>query len=111
MCRLDSRLRGNERNSESLRSGVVAEIAAERVGLLHQRGARHDFENLPEVLLALHLLGRLTLDDDHRPYELVVFLAEVHLADSGLELLALRVGLDDVRWIEAAGILHHARPD
>src|SRR5262249_4115016 len=51
-------------------SGVVAEIAAEGVRLLHQRLARHDLEDLPEVLLVLHVLGCLALDDDHRTDEL-----------------------------------------
>ena len=81
-------------------SGVVAELAAEGVGLLHQRLARNDFEDLPVVLLVLHVLGRLALDDDDRADELVVFLAEVDLADGRVELLALLVLLDDVRRIE-----------
>src|SRR5262245_26350363 len=45
-------------------SGVVAEIAAERVRLLHQRGARHDFEDLPEVLFVLHGARLLAAHDD-----------------------------------------------
>ena len=66
-------------------SGVVAELAAERVRLLHQRLARHDFEDLPVVLLVLHVLRRLALDDDDRADELVVFRAEVapHPRSSG----------------------------
>src|SRR5690349_12077904 len=66
--------------------GVVAEVAAERVGLLHESRARNDLEDGPEVLLVLHLGRLLALDDDDRPHELVVFLAEVHLAHGGLDL-------------------------
>src|SRR6201995_5908938 len=40
-------------------SGVVAEAAAECVRLLHQRLARKNLKNLPEVLLVLHVLRRL----------------------------------------------------
>src|SRR5215813_11049109 len=81
-------------------SGIVAEVAAEGVRFLHQRRARHDLEDLPVVLLVLHVLGCLALDDDHRTDELVVFLAEIDLADGRVELLALLVLLDDVRRIE-----------
>src|SRR5262249_26125021 len=70
-------------------SGVVAEIAAEGVRLLHQRLARHHLEDVPEVLLVLHVLGCLALDDDHRTDELVVFFPEIDLADGRVELLAL----------------------
>src|ERR1044072_4890468 len=45
------------------KSGVVAEVATEGVRLLHQRRARHDLEDLPVVLLVLHVLRRLALDD------------------------------------------------
>jgi hypothetical protein len=63
------------------RSGVGAEIAAERVRLLHQPGTRHDLDNVVVVLLILHILRRLAPDDDHRPHELVVFCAEIDFAD------------------------------
>src|SRR5690348_138164 len=66
------------------RLGVVAELAAERVRLLHERGARDDLEDGPEVFLVLHLGRLLALHDDHRADELVVLLAEVHLAHRGL---------------------------
>src|ERR1043165_4336714 len=62
-------------------SGVVAEVAAESVGFLHQRRTRHDLDHFPVVLVVLHVLGRLALDDDDRADELVVLLAEVDLAD------------------------------
>src|SRR5215475_5561474 len=81
-------------------SGVVAEVTAERVRFLHQRGARHHLEDLPVVLLVLHVLGRLAPDEDHRTDELVVFLAEIDLADGRVESLSLLVLLDDVRRIE-----------
>src|ERR1041385_4350475 len=45
-------------------SGVVAEIAAERVWLLHQRRAWQHVEDLPEVLLVFHVFRRLALDDE-----------------------------------------------
>jgi hypothetical protein len=61
-------------------SGVVAEIAAECVRLLHQRLARHHFEDLPVFLLVLHVLWLFAADDNHRADQLVVFLAEVNLA-------------------------------
>src|SRR5690348_11164797 len=51
-------------------SGVIAELAAERVRLLHQRRPGENLEDLPEVLLVLHVLGRLALDDDDRADEL-----------------------------------------
>src|SRR6185503_17384120 len=92
-------------------SGVVAGLAAERVGLLHHLVARHDVGDLPVVLLVLHRLGILALDDDDRTDELVVFGTEVHVADEGREGLALLVGLDDVGRIEGARLLDHAGPD
>src|SRR6476659_3571305 len=45
-------------------SGGTAEIAAERVGLLHQAFARHDLDHVVVVFLALHVLLHLALDDD-----------------------------------------------
>src|SRR5262249_22867737 len=47
-------------------SGVVAEIAAERVRLLHQRLARRNLEYLPVVLFVLHVARLLAADDDDR---------------------------------------------
>src|SRR5574340_455855 len=44
------------------RSGVVAELAAERVGLLHHARTRNDFEDLPVVLVVLHVLLGLAAD-------------------------------------------------
>src|SRR5215469_4484073 len=55
--------------------GVVAEVAAERVGLLHERRAGDDLGDFPEVLLVAHLLRRLAAHDHHRTHQLVVFLA------------------------------------
>src|SRR5690348_12177619 len=75
------------------RSGVVAQLAAELVRLLHERRPRDDLHHRPEVLLVLHLGLLLALHDDHRAHQLVVFLAEVHLADGRLQLAALLVGL------------------
>src|SRR5678810_319287 len=72
-------------------SGVLAELAAELVGLLHQAGARDDLHNVVEILLALHLLLHLALDDDHRPDELVIFGAVVRVADQRRDRLALLV--------------------
>src|SRR6185369_6863973 len=74
---------------------VVAELAAERIGLLHERRAGHDLGHLPEVLLVAHLLRRLAAHDDHRAHQLVVLLAEVHLAHHRLELAPRFIGLDD----------------
>src|SRR4026209_1413528 len=71
-----------------LRSCGVAELAPERVRLLHERSARHHLGHLPEVLLVPHLLRRLAAHDDHRPHELVVLLAEIDLAHHRLELAA-----------------------
>src|SRR5436305_14694078 len=68
------------------RSGVAAELAPEGVRLLHQRLAGDDFDDLPEVLLVLHVPRRLAAHDHHRPHELVVLLAEIDLANRRLEL-------------------------
>src|SRR6185437_3223384 len=73
------------------RSGVVAQLAAELVRLLHERRARHDLLDVPVIVLVLHVGGLLALHDDHRAHELVVLLAEVHLAHGGLELAPLLV--------------------
>src|SRR6185503_9594510 len=86
------------------RSGVVAELAAERVRLLHHAGTRDDFDHVVVVLLALHVLLHLALDDDHGPDALVVLGAIVHVADQRRDRLALLVGLDDRRRIEGAGL-------
>src|SRR5262245_61890062 len=43
------RAQGRDREGVRSGSGVAAEIAAEGVGLLHQRRARHDLEHLPVV--------------------------------------------------------------
>src|SRR5262249_38030705 len=71
-----------------VRSSVIAEGAAEGVRFLHKRRARHHLKNLPVVLFVCHLFGCLAFDEDHRTDELVVFLAEVDLADRRVELLA-----------------------
>src|ERR1700733_5326165 len=59
---------GAEAGSQAL--SIVAEVAAERIGLLHELGTRHDFQHVPEVFLVLHVGGLLALHDDHRPHEL-----------------------------------------
>src|ERR1700760_4594804 len=87
------------------RSGVVAELAAERVRLLHQAFAGDDFHHVVIVFLALHLFFHLALHDDDRTDALMVFLAVVHVADKGWQRLFLFVGLDHVRRIEAARLL------
>src|SRR6185312_15867708 len=65
------------------RLDVVAEVAAERVGLLHQRSSRDDLNDLPEVFLVLHVLLRLAFDNDDRTDALVVFRTIMHVADEG----------------------------
>src|SRR5690349_14958488 len=75
------------------RSGVVAELAAERVRLLHQVVGRDDLDHLVVVLLALHILLHLAPDDDHGPDALVVLRAIVHIADHRRDGLALLIGL------------------
>src|SRR5690349_16777482 len=84
------------------RSGVVAQFAAEGVGLLHQAGAGNHFDDVVVVFLALHVLLHLALDDEHRADALVILGAIVHVADQRRDRLALLVGLDDVGWIERA---------
>src|SRR5215469_8847342 len=42
---------------------IASQVAAERVGLLHQRLARHHLGDLPVVLLVLHVFRRLAFDD------------------------------------------------
>src|SRR6185437_9078591 len=90
--------------------GIRTQIATERVWTLHQRRARDDLDDVVEVFLVLHVFRRFAPDDDHRPYELVVFLAEIDFTDGRLDLAALLVGFDDVRRVESAGILHGLRP-
>src|SRR5215472_12313399 len=67
---------------------IVTQVAAKRIRLLHERRAGHDLEHVPEVFLVLHVGRLLALHDDHRTHELVVFLAEVHLAHRRLDLAA-----------------------
>src|SRR5665213_2005033 len=86
-------------------SGVVPELAAEGVRLLHQSIAGHDLDHVVIVFLALHVLFHLALDDDHGADALVVLGAVVHIADEGRDRFALLIGLDDIRRIEAAGLL------
>src|SRR5581483_8247926 len=66
---------------DTKRLGVVAKVAAERVGLLHQRSAWNDLNDFPEVFLVLHVLGLLAADDDDRTDALMVFRPVVHVAD------------------------------
>src|SRR5690242_7131757 len=105
------RERGSAGTAPAPCSGVFAEMAAERVRLLHQRLARDDLGDLPEVFLVLHVLRRLAFDDDDRADELMVCGAEFHVADHGREGLALLVLLDHVGRVERAGALDHAGPD
>ena len=70
--------------------GIVAELAAEGVGLLHEVFAGHDLDNFVVIFLALHVLFQLTLDDDHRTDALVVFLPVAEplvsaLAEGGMD--------------------------
>src|SRR5437868_14707193 len=67
------------------RSGVIAEVAAEGVGLLHERPAGHDLGYFPKVLLVAHLLRCLAAHDDDRPHQLVILLAVIVLARHPLE--------------------------
>src|SRR5947209_8029596 len=53
-------------------SGVVPELAAERIGRLHQWLSWQDFGHVPEVLLVLHVARLLAANDDDRPDQLVV---------------------------------------
>src|SRR6476646_10915094 len=66
-------------SSSPAASGVFAEVAAERVGLLHQGLPRNDLKDLPEVLLVLHVARLLAPHDDDRPDELVILGAEMHV--------------------------------
>src|ERR1044071_2282363 len=63
------------------RSAVVAELAAERVRLLHQALARDDLDHVVEVLLALHVLLHLAADDDDGADALVVLRTVLHVAE------------------------------
>src|SRR6185312_9841242 len=92
------------------RLGVVAEVAAKRVRLLHQALAGNDFNHVVIVFLVLHVLLQLALDDDDRANALVVFLAVVHVAHQRRNGLALFIGLDHVGRVETAGLLAHPRP-
>src|SRR6187402_1159768 len=83
-------------------SGVVAQLAAEGVRFLHQWLARQHLEDLPVILLALHVGGLLAAHDDDRADELMVFGPEMDLADGRLDLRAALVDLDDSRRIEGA---------
>src|SRR5262245_57215527 len=84
------------------RSGVIAEVAAERVGLLHQRLAWHDLEDLPVVFLVLHVARLLAADDHDGANQLMIFLAEMHVTDGRREGFTFLILLDDVRRIEGA---------
>src|SRR4051794_20118438 len=53
-------------------SGGIAEIAAERIRLLHQAFARHDLDHVVVVFLALHVLLQLAPDNDDGADALVV---------------------------------------
>src|SRR5215472_14569482 len=75
-------------------SSVVAEIAAKRVGFLHQAFAGDDLDDVVIVLLVLHVLFHLALHDDDRTDALMIFLAVVHVADKGGQRFALLIGLD-----------------
>src|SRR5689334_18735883 len=77
--RLDQ-VMANPARSRWERSGVAAQLAAERVRLLHQRLAGDDFDDVVEVLLVFHVGGLFAAHDDHRSHQLVVFLAEIDLA-------------------------------
>src|SRR5689334_16349218 len=92
------------------RSAVLAELAAERVRLLHQVVGRDDLDDLVVVLLALHVLLLHAAHDNDRADALVVLRAVVHVADQRGDGLALLVGLDDIGRIERAGRLDHAGP-
>src|SRR5436305_764616 len=63
--------------------GRLAEMAAERIRLLHQALARDDFDHVVVIFLALHVFLHLALDDDDGADALVVFGAVMHLADGG----------------------------
>src|SRR5215475_13934261 len=90
-------------------SSVVAEIAAECVGFLHQALAGDDLDDLVIIFLVLHVLFHLALHDDDRTDALVIFLAVMHIADEGGQRFALFIGLDDIGRVEAARFLDHAR--
>src|SRR5262245_8127818 len=81
-------------------SMVVAQFATERVGLLHQRLAGHDFDNLPEIFLILHGARALAAHNDDWSDQLMILLAEMHVAYGRGEGFALLVLLDDIGGIE-----------
>ena len=92
-------------------SGVITEVAAERVWLLHKWSAGHDIDDVPVVLTILHVLRRFAANDDDRTDQLMILGTEMHLTDGGVEGLALLIGSDDIRRIEVASLRDHARPD
>src|SRR5690242_3884325 len=94
----------------SFTSGIVAQVAAERIRLLHQRLTRNDLENFPEIFLVLHILWRLASDNDDRADALMILGAIMHVAHQRRNGLALLIGLDDIRWIESACLVDHPRP-
>src|SRR5690606_23086956 len=90
------------RRGRACRSGIVAEVAAKFVWLLHERLAGQHFEDLPVILLVPHVLRLLAFDDDDGAYALVVFGAVINVAAQRGDGLAPFVLLDDVRRIEGA---------
>src|SRR5215471_18091032 len=90
---------------------IVPGVATEGIGLLHERFARHDFENFPVVFLVLHIGRLLAADYNDRTDQLVIGAAEMHVADHRRERFALLVLFDHVRRVERARLCHHARPD
>src|SRR3954451_23404262 len=72
-------------------SAVVAEMAAEGVGLLHQALTRDDLDDVVPVFLVLHVLLLLALDDDHRANALMVLGTVMHVADERGDRLAFLV--------------------
>src|SRR5277367_1302787 len=91
-------------------SAIRAEVAAEGVGLLHQRLARHHFEHLPIVLFVLHVLLRLTSDNDDGADQLMILRTETHVAHHRWKSLALLILLDHVWRIKSSSLGGHARP-
>src|SRR5215813_15223293 len=60
------------RQGSGFSSSISAEVAAERVGFLHQAFAGDDFDDVVIVLLVLHVLFHLALHDDDRTDALVI---------------------------------------
>src|SRR3954451_6137924 len=92
------------------RSAIVAELATEGIRGLHKAFPGHHLYHLPIILIIPHVFGGLTLDNDDGPYELVVFRTPVDLADERIERTLGLVGLDDIRWVETAGVLYRLGP-